>query len=124
MTKTYAIKGAFYRPPAKALLDAIPVGTALTLLAEPDNEHDPNAIAVWLASASIPETSHDALRASLGPFGSSLEEVLDIEWHHCGYIPREEAAVLRSQGFPETEVKAEFGVSSRGAPMVRFEEDY
>lgn len=124
-TLTLPIKGAYFRPPAKALLDALSVGTPLTLLAEPDNEYDPNAIAVWLASASIPETSHAALRAGLGPFGSSLEEVLDIEWHHVGYIPKENAADLRARGFPETaEVTAEFSVSARGAPMVRFDQDW
>lgn len=119
---TLPIKGSYYRPPAKALLDSLPVGTLLTLLAEPDNEFDPNAIAIFLASANVPVTSHPALRAALGPFGTSLEEVLDIEWHHLGYIPKESAAELRAHGFPDTEVQGEFTVSARGAPLVRFDD--
>jgi hypothetical protein len=122
-THTYAIKGAYFRPPAKALLDSLPVGTPLTLLAEPDNEFDPNAIQVFLASANVPSAAHETLRTALGSFGSSLEDILDIEWHHCGYIPKEHAAELRSAGFPDPpeEIKAEFTVSARGAPLVRFD---
>lgn len=128
-TCTYVIKGAYFRPPAKALLDSLPVGASLTLMHEPggpDVGHDdPTAIAVWLASATLGEASRERLRTSLGEFGSSLEDVLDQEWHHCGYIPKEMAAQLMANGFPEApaEVPAEFSVSARGAPMVRFEFD-
>ena len=43
---TFPIVGAYYHPPAKALIDALAVDTPLLLIAEPDNAYDPNAIAV------------------------------------------------------------------------------
>ena len=40
--------GAHFRPPAKALIQSLPVGQVLRLSREPDNQYDTNAIQVWL----------------------------------------------------------------------------
>ena len=122
MILTFPIVGAFYRPPAKALLAVLPVGTPLILCAEPDNPADPNAIAVWLLTASIPDTSLAVLDGELGAFGKTLSDVVDMESHHVGYIPKEVAAKLRYDGFPvQTSVPGTFSCTTSGAPMVRFE---
>ena len=46
--------GAYFRPPAQQLLRHLPSGTELVLEPEPENPHDPNAIAVYTRSSSIP----------------------------------------------------------------------
>jgi hypothetical protein len=46
------VAGAVHRPAALASDDAAP-GRPLTLKAEPDNPHDPNAVAVLLASGEV-----------------------------------------------------------------------
>ena len=49
MTVIYGLLvGAHFRPPAKAVLAALPAETPLALRAEPDNPYDPDAMAVWL----------------------------------------------------------------------------
>ena len=123
-TNTLPIVGMFYRPPAKALIDVLAVGTPLLLIAEPDNAYDPNAIAVWLHSRDIPEASHPMLEETLPPFGKSLEEVLSEEEWHLGYIAKEMAAQLRQCGAVGTDkaVEVTFATSASGAPRVRFAE--
>jgi hypothetical protein len=121
---TMPIVGAFFRPPAKTLLDALAVGTPLTLKAEPTNNFDPNAIAVWLRSADIPEASHDFLEANLPASGHSIEDIMAQEYWHLGYIPKEMAAelkahyvVLDGQDLPVT-----FAVNPKGAARIKFPE--
>ena len=121
---TFPIVGAFYRPPAKALIEALAVGTPLMLLAEPENEFDKNAVAVWLKSSDIPEASKEKLEESLPPFGFDMEKITAQDSWHLGYIPKEMAAMLRSSGAVGTEepVNVTFSTSTTGAPRVRFEE--
>jgi hypothetical protein len=111
----------FYRPPAKALLDVLPVGAPLMLLAEPTNENDPNAIAVWLDAEAIPEAAYEKLSDLLIAYGFDLENVLAQKSWHVGYIPRDLAAALRAEGtVPSDEpVNVTFSVSPSGAPRVR-----
>lgn len=123
-TNTFPIVGCFYHPPAKALVEAIAVGTPLQLIAEPDNPADVNAVAVWLHSADIPTSAYDRLEETLPPFGYSLKQVLNEEDWHLGYIPRETAAQLRGYGVVGTDepVEVTFSTSASGAPRVRFAE--
>lgn len=123
-TNTLPIVGAFYRPPAKLLLDCLSIGTPLFLLAEPDNQYDPNAVAVYLESHNIPVESHAKLEEELPPFGQSLDSVLGQDQWHLGYIPKEFAAQLRASEtvVPNTPVDVTFSVSANGAPRVRFGE--
>lgn len=113
---TFPIVGAYYRPPAKAILDHLPVGCPLLLCAEPDNPADPNAIAVEIRGDNIPET--EELEIAVSGYGFSVPELRSNPTVKLGYIPREMAAVERARGF-DGEVPAEFSVSANGAPRVR-----
>jgi len=125
-TNTLPIVGAFYRPPAKALLDALPIGTPLYLLAEPDNQYDPNAVAVYLRSSDIPPQSQDKLMETLPPFGFDLETILLQDSWHLGYIPKEMAKVLRETGqiLDEAPIDVSFSTSASGAPRIRRDQPF
>lgn len=119
---TYPLVGAFYRPPAKALIDVLPIGTPLTLIAEPENQYDPNAVAVWLYSRDIPEgAAHDKLSETLPAFGTDLDTVLSQEAWHLGYIAKEMAKQLRENDVVpiDSPIEGSFSLSSGGAPRVR-----
>jgi HIRAN domain len=123
-TNTLPIVGMFYRPPAKALIDALTIGTPLFLLAEPDNQYDPNAVAVYLESHNIPENAIDALEESLPSFGFSWDSIIAQDQWHLGYIPKDFAAQLRASEtvVPNKPVDVTFAVNASGAPRVRFAE--
>jgi hypothetical protein len=122
-TNTLPIVGAFYRPPAKALIEALSIGTPLQLIAEPDNQYDPNAIAVYLCTTDIPDNAYDKLEEILPPYGYSLEQVMNEEYWHLGYVPKELAAKLVGTLGPEP-MSVTFSLSSNGAPRVRREEPF
>lgn len=98
----YEIKGAYYRPPAKAILSVLPVDTPLTLRHDPYGNtcgvahNDPNAIAIFVKSENIPKDSEDEkpLTLALANVGFT-EELLRAqgEWH-LGYVPKEFAAKI------------------------------
>ena len=118
------IVGMFYRPPAKVLVNVIAVGTPLTLLAEPDNPADPNAIAVYVKSSEIPETAHDALAEQLPEYGFSLDDILNQDEWHLGYIPANFAAQLKAAQIvvDDTPVEVKFCTNPKGDPRVEFDE--
>lgn len=118
----HPIVGMFYRPPAKALMDVLRNGTPLTLIAEPDNDFDPNAIAVWLYSRDIPEgAAHAQLLETLPPFGFTLDKVLAEEAWQLGYVKKEMAKELREADLVpiDNPVEGVLVFSPSGAPMVR-----
>lgn len=123
---TLPIVGMYYRPPAKALIAALPIGTRLYLIAEPENQYDKNAIAVYIHSSDIPVGSHATLEKTLPPFGYDLGRVLTQEAWHLGYIPKNFAAELRSSGAIEPDLPYEvaFSTSAAGEPRVRREEPF
>lgn len=122
--QTIPIVGAYYRPPAKLILDFLPIDCPLILRAEPTNEYDPNAIAVWLETSNIPESSD--LETKLVGFGTTIALLQRQDEMHVGYLPCGRATILRALGFPEgRDIEATFTVSANGAPRVRFDEgDY
>jgi len=119
---TLPIVGAFYRPPAELLLSVLPIETELLLIAEPENLHDPNAIAVWLESLNIPSSAYPKLEIELPNFGLNLDSLLASDYWHLGYIPRAFALKLREAGIvDETGPKpVTFCLSPDGKPRVRF----
>ena len=118
--RTFPIVGAFYRPPAPAIINALPVGAELLLIPEDSNPYDSNAIAVWCPKESLPTLS-DALRSDLAGYGVSPEQYMEYTDVHLGYIPRALAADLRARGFAESAIGT-FGVDPRGKPFVRMED--
>lgn len=117
-TKTFPIVGAFYRPPAKLILEHLALDTPLYLEAEPTNAYDVNAIAVYLCTHDIPAASLKALEPLLPSCGHSVESLEDMQTIHVGYIPKELAKVLRSRGFITAD--GVFATSSTGAPQITF----
>jgi hypothetical protein len=124
MSNTFPIVGMYYRPPAKALVETLAIGTPLCLIAEPDNAYDPNAIAVWLSSADLTKEAQEKLELTLPEYGYTLESLLAEEAWHLGYIPKEMAKKLREVEAvgPEEPVEVTFSLSAGGAPRVRFTE--
>lgn len=119
---TLPIVGAFYRPPAQVILANLPVGTPLTLFAEPDNEHDPNAIAVFIEGADINDTAAAAMQEGLADIGLSINDLQEKGYWHLGYIPKNFAAELKSAATIVNDVpyEAEFAVGNDGKPRVKF----
>jgi len=120
----YPIVGMFYRPPAKAFINVLAIGTPLIIRAEPDNQTDPNAVAVWLRTSYLGEAALAELDLQLGGFGYKLADVLAREEWHLGYIPKEMAAELRASGrvLPGADYDATFLTNPAGAPRVAFAE--
>jgi len=120
--ETLPIVGAYYRKPAPTLLDCLAVNTPLSLLAEPTNEYDPNAIAVFLASADIPEEALGVLEERLAADGYNIEQILGQTFWHLGYVPKEIAAQMKAAGVVNDEetLAVTFAVDAKGKPRVRF----
>lgn len=102
MSHTFPIVGAHYRPPAKAILEALPLSTPLELHAEPNNEYDANAIQVLVASADIARAirnSEECRRTLVNACAdcgfTDFETLLAQESWHLGYIPRGIAAKIK-----------------------------
>lgn len=116
--KTFPIVGSFYRPPAKMILEHLALDTPLYLEAEPTNQFDVNAIAVYLESKDIPSATLAALEPLLPSCGHSLESLEDLKLIHLGYIPKELAKILRGRNFWSAD--GVFVTSSSGAPQIKF----
>lgn len=120
LTNTLPIVGAFYRPPAKVVLQSLAVGTPMFLMAEPENQYDPNAIAVWMNTSDIPQASQDELEGALPQFGFTLAQVLEMEQIHLGYIPKEMAAKIVASGkLGSAPYDVTYSTSPSGSPRVR-----
>jgi hypothetical protein len=119
---TYPIVGAFYRPPASAILGVLHIGTKLTLRAEPTNEYDPNAIAVYIETSEIKnivanEAAEKLLASEALNSGISLDDILsNASSYHLGYIPRAIAAKIKLN----SDTPAKFTTSLDGRPSVIF----
>jgi len=113
----YPIVGAHFHRPAKAILAILPSGTELDVIPEPENEYDPNAIAIWINASHIPPTAKAELHNLSQPYGYSADEILNGDHWMLGYIPREIAAKLK----PFEMKKGKFSVGSNGGPRVEIE---
>jgi len=112
------IVGAHYRPPAKAILAALPGGTPMLLRPEPSNPYDSNAIMVLLDPRHIPEDCKEELAARCEGYGTDLSDVLAQNHIHVGYIPATNALSIRLPG----DTPATLAFTMKGAPAVTFEE--
>ena len=119
---TFPIVGMKFRPPAQVLINSLAIGVPLTVIAEPENAYDPNAIAVWLYTKDLPEASQEALKETGPTAGWTLDRILSEEVFHLGYIPKEMAAELKASGaIRDNEPQAGvFAVSAQGQARVRF----
>lgn len=96
------IVGAFWRPPAKTIMNLLHGGHELILDPEPENPHDPNAIRVCvkLKSIDIDENYFDIIEDELMRYGATWADLMkddfgnevDDPTFHLGYIPRSGSA--------------------------------
>jgi len=116
------IVGAAYRPPASAILGALPAGASLLLRPEPSNPFDPNAVMVVVTVGVIRDQADaEELAMRLGGFGMTYDELtdefLDHEYH-LGYIAKTFAAslapVMAGAVWP-----AELLFSGNGSPLAK-----
>lgn len=119
-THILPIVGAHFRPPAKALLGVLPMGTKLTLFPEPTNPYDANAVQILLDGQDIGDTISDATIAdAIIGTGWSPEEVREGVLH-LGYIPKTEAVWLQAK-VPAKGLDGTLAFSMDGKPAIKFE---
>lgn len=95
-SQSVLLMGAHFRPPAKALIQALPSDHPLELRPEPSNPYDPNAVAVWLDAATIPQqTLLEELAFTLPGQGQDVESLLAQRFWQLGYLAKERAAVFQ-----------------------------
>lgn len=135
MNRSFPIVGAFYRPPAKALVSSLPLGTELLVRSDPYGEvvgsphNDPSALAVFLPVTEKLERELTNDEGQLTAIGRNMEEMLggygfcvaeilhEKEW--ClGYIPRKDAEMILT---PSGDLPATFLMGSQGGPRVNFD---
>lgn len=83
--------GTFFRPFGKRLLENLPSGTELTLVPEPSNPYDANAIAVFVDPKAAPDWE-DLMEESSA---SGLTEEDWEEPFHIGYVAKTRTAEVR-----------------------------
>lgn len=95
-TLSWPIVGAYYRPPAKAILQALAPNHALTLRSEPSNPVDPNAVQVWVTLARQDFTTAQVIKldTEAQAFGHTAEDIFAQGHHHIGYVTRASNAEL------------------------------
>jgi len=87
MTKlTIPLVGAGFRPPAKQVLTVLPLGFELSLKAEPDNEYDPNAVAVFADMGNYPISRVELLDAVLSGTSFATSDVCSNGDMMLGYL--------------------------------------
>ena len=123
MSQTFPIVGSIFRPPAKAILQVLPLGAPLTLRRERDNIHDCNAIAVWVPTSSIPDDQAETLDLLAQGFGFDIGQIMcESEWH-LGYIPARMVSALAPQWdeFDMGEAPATLTFNAKGEPRAEWD---
>ena len=127
------IVGAHFHPPAKLILQILPLNQSLILDPEPDNPYDPDAIKVMVkpTSIKIPEAQAEKIADELISYGSNWEDVMEKDLLHIGYIPKSGAKTARVDGqaspgniefldaMSQPNWKASLTFSAMGQPFVR-----
>lgn len=125
---THPIVGMYYRPPAKALVAVLPVGTRLLLRSDPcgsatGSDHtDPTAIAVFLATTDFPQRAEAAFDTEGAQYGYDTARLREAEEWCLGFIPKHLAAHMHNEaGFPtDRDVVGEFTCTGNASPLVRY----
>lgn len=84
------IVGAGFRPPAKALLAALPQGAPLRLVREPENPYDGLAIRVECSPDALnaEATQRDDFQLMLAGYGFDMAAIQAAAYWHLGYVPK------------------------------------
>lgn len=122
---TVNLVGAFFRPPAKFLLEVLPAGSPLKLVPEPENPYDEHAIAVYGSAA---EASLEALARIAGKLegcGHGLPDDLEerAAWleteRHLGYVAKEQTAGIRASASGSGPWPGALAFNAEGKPQVK-----
>lgn len=126
-THLYPIVGVRHHPPASAIVEFLPVGTPLRLVAEPQNAFDPNAIAIWIGPPTIWDNiqrpqAYDQLESAMLALGPefTLDWLLQQPMIQLGYLPKEVALALKPNW---SDREGHFALGGNGGPKIRFETD-
>ena len=77
----YAIVGMKNYKDAQSLIDAAPPDEPITLVREPSNPHDPNAVAVWIRGQKVgfvPRTQNSVLARFIDAMGKPWTEPVPV----------------------------------------------
>lgn len=135
--------GAFHRPPAKTVLEVLPIGTVLMLVPEPENPYDVGAIRVMVDLADLCadddfattlETALDAVGADFddvvhgsGPLqlgycaatgGKPLAKLTTL-WSQTGLVPVGNVEVAVMMDAPDSAKRVTLTFGPNGHPAVR-----
>jgi hypothetical protein len=80
--------GMHYRPPAKAITGNLQPGHPLLLVAEPENEFDPHAIAVYLDPETIETSEWMKWDNELQSYGFDAGHLAEGPHIQLGYVSR------------------------------------
>src|SRR5574337_537085 len=118
-TYSAPIVGMYFYNPAQALLKVLAADTPLSLVREPDNIHDPNAIKVMLRSVNIPADAYEELEVHAAGHGYDVATILEqAEWQ-LGHIAREYAAALQPiMDDPRSIIQTKLGFDAKGKPLA------
>lgn len=95
------IAGIFNYPEAKQAMKVISSGHAMAYEREPNNPHDPNAIALYISNGGLP--------VDLKNPPSPDQPIRNIK---CGYIPRAVAIMLKDKEILEIKKGSAFDMIS------------
>ena len=85
--------GAYFRPPAKTIIQSLPAGYGLELRPEPTNPYDANAVAVWFDASHLSPSAKEELEGTLPANGGNLDDLLEQRFWQLGYLAKEHAAL-------------------------------
>lgn len=136
-THSAPLVGMHFRPPAKAILQALPSDYPLELRPEPTNPYDENAVAVWFDAAKLSTAAKEELRQTLPGHGGDLDDLIEQRFWQLGYIAKDKAAIYQrdiasileghnedaavsGEGFLWTGFPCKLQFSGEGKPIVSF----
>ena len=124
--------GAYFRPPAKLVLESMSVRTPLTLVPEPENPYDELAIGVWVRPQAMNIIAAQDREALFAQSGFPLADLIAQEGLiQLGYLARTgpkapignthvHAAADLVGGWDHLSAELAFGTA--GVPLVRISE--
>jgi hypothetical protein len=78
--------GVHFHPPAKLILASLPAGTPVSLVPEPENPYDPDAIQVYVDPSHIPASERPGLELALPGMGQDLVSILTQDSILLGHV--------------------------------------
>lgn len=108
--------GMHFRPPAKGVLAALPAGCQLSVVPEPDNAYDANALKVCVDLSTQPEAVLAEVSTQIAGYGYELTQINSAPFH-LGYIKATVAATVK---LPPEGTTGKLVFDMAGKPEVQF----